>query len=92
MQVRQDEWQVTHWPELLMTELLLQTQAPLTSEAPVLQVRHPLGVPLFVRQVSQVTWQVEQVPASDMVVPLSGHWHLPVLKTAVESQVRQLLK
>jgi hypothetical protein len=54
MQVRQEEWQVTHWPELLITELLLQMQAPLTKEAPVLQVRHPLGVPLLVRQVSQV--------------------------------------
>lgn len=54
MQVRQEEWQVPHWPELVMTELLLQMQAPFTREAPDLQVRHPVGVPLFVRQVSQV--------------------------------------
>ena len=54
MQSRQDGSQVTQVPKLLIAELEPQTQAPLTRVAPARQDRHPVGLPLLVRQVAQV--------------------------------------
>ena len=68
MQVAQDEWQVTQSPAALMTWLVGQIQAPLIKVANPLQVVHPLGDPLLVRQVLQVMWQLEQIPMLLIVV------------------------
>lgn len=54
IQSRHEGSQVKQVPKLLMAKFDPQTQAPLTKVAPNLHDRHPVGLPLLVRQVAQV--------------------------------------